>query len=751
MNQNFHITLTMKSAKYILIISIIAILVTFSSEACCPEMPYSPSDLRIFRCCSPELVRQWREGCRFQDYEKYENSLLWQNVTSASIPQSHIQDVVYGATLKDLLQLPDGPLSDNQYARWLINPEHREDLDYILLAKEIEELREYMSGPWYYAYDGDEEHLRLEQLMSQCEAYNGSRHTARYALQMARLYFAEHDYGRCIDLWEKTVSSLPDNVITDMIASYVGGAYYRMGNREKAIELFTRGGDIGSLISIKGWNYDEEKSRYSDSRVKKLEYIFNRFPDSPLLSVKLQDIVGWMERQIYSEYEPINRTFFDDLSKFAEQVISSVHCHQQGMWRYALAFINYLDGNIDSADFYLGLAEKSESTAFIRESIKAFRLLLNSRYANNSTSYRNLLLRDLTWLDERMLADSKLIPDSHWQYDNEKNWPFYYWQDVARKVLLGSICPKLQKQDDVTLALQLANYACNRIIQVSPLYTISTYGDDGNEPYINISTFDEYRRIWPYHNDFDYSNQFFESINGVNADNAARYAERITRPETELDNFLNERSYVDCDYIYEIVGTLYLREMNYEKATEWFSRVSEDYQSRTNIAKDGFFKMDPFRLQFYKKHYIADSSDYKLRFAQKMSQLEHTMNSDAEPNRKAQAKIRYAIGLRNSFDSCWYLTDYGRFLAEYHSRWFSMDYDDSICVNYEEKEKAFTRSQSLITDALNEFTNAECAADAQLEMMNHYIIMNFYSTTKAAEYVRGHCDSCSYDYELQKR
>lgn len=65
-----------------------------------------------------------------------------------------------------------------------------------------------------------------------------------------------------------------------MIASYVGGAYSRKGNREKAIELFTRSQDIGSLINLKAWADTEEKSKYTDARVKELEYIFNRFPNS---------------------------------------------------------------------------------------------------------------------------------------------------------------------------------------------------------------------------------------------------------------------------------------------------------------------------------------------------------------------------------------------------------------------------------------------------------------------------------------
>ena len=85
-----------------------------------------------------------------------------------------------------------------------------------------EEIREFMNNPWYYPYDGDEEHLRLEELMKKCLTYKGSRHAARYALQMTRLYFAQKNFQSCIDLWENSVTKLPQDIVTNMIASYCG-------------------------------------------------------------------------------------------------------------------------------------------------------------------------------------------------------------------------------------------------------------------------------------------------------------------------------------------------------------------------------------------------------------------------------------------------------------------------------------------------------------------------------------------------
>ncbi|MDO5395677.1 MAG: hypothetical protein Q4F07_06910 [Bacteroidales bacterium] len=780
MKHNSLITQTTKYLKYILAISF-AIVICGRIDACGPYYPDNPGYLKIFRSCSPELERQWQEGCRFQDYEKEQNCLLWQRITSPSIPVDDIEKIVYSARLSELKDLTGETLADNTFAQWLSEPEHKEDLDYILVAKEIEEIREYMNNPWYYAYDGDEEHLRLDELMNICQVYAGKRHAARYALQMVRLYFATGDFKSCRELWETSISGMKQDIVTDMIASYAGGAYVRDGNREKAIELFTRSQDIGSLISLKAWNDMEVESEYTDKRVMELEYVFNRFPNSPLLSIKLQEYVRnresfvsnfdeWKNRDFHDpvpvKYKWINdsvvaddkRDFYNELMLFARKAISARECHQKAMWQYALGYLYYLDGNLREAQAYLKQAEHSDATPFIRESIRAFRFLMDARNANNSHAYHSKLLRDLKWLDEHMKNDATLNHNTNWQYDNKMNWPVCYWQDMARRVLLGDVCPRMEKAGNTTLALQLANYATNRIFQISPLYEAYHYGwydKDDPESYTVVLPFEEYRETWSDRNYFDFQSQFFEWIYGSKADEAAKYAERIVKPTSDLERFLNERSYVEADYINEIVGTLYLREMNYEKASEWLAKVSEDYQSRTNIAKEGYFNLDPFRYQYNQEQLISDSSDYKLRFAQEMVRLENLINSDAEVNRKADAKIRYAIGLRNSFVICWYLTQYGYNLG------YESDYKNNYWPSYSSIDRkgfkgndfaqnAYKKVDALMEEAIEEFTDPEKAAQAQLEMMNYATLMVQYPTTKAAEYIRTRCDNY-YDYALQCR
>lgn len=757
----------MKFLKYIISISLLTFLALPKVEACGPYYPDDPNNIRLFRSTPSDDQQDWK---RFSD--RQENCLLWQRITSPSIPYTDIEKVIYTAKLSDLNDMTKGKLSDNKFAQWLSHPSHKEDLDIVLTAKEIEELRAYLYDPWYYAYEGDEEHQRLQYLTKKCQSYSGKRHASRYALQLVRLYFTAGNFQECINLWEKSVSKMPQNIVTDMSASYVGGAYTRMGNRKEAIKLFTRSQDIESLMALNVWDDSNAKSHYSDARVKELEYIFNRFPNSPLLGERLQKYVGERESYVYDNtdwdnrdiHDPVNiksyrkndspiaddeHEFYAQLKSFANKVVASPKCRNKGLWHYALGYLHYLDGDNRQALASLQRAEKSGATPFIKESIHAFRFMMDAYSADNSRSFNNKIYKHVQWLDNCMKNDISTLDSHLWHENNRLNWRIYYWQDLARKALLGIACPRLYRAGNTTLALQLANFASNHILQLSPY--IKAYNTHPNIKRYNLEvttlTLVEYRNEWPKRNDFDYSNQFFDWIMNSSAAEAAGYADRIINPQNDLDKYLNGCGYVDQDYICDIVGTLYLREMNYDKAVAWMSKVSSEYQNRTNIAKSGYFKRDPFKYQSDKKHFISDSKDYKLRFGKEMARLKKVMMTDANPNVRAEAKIRYAIGLRNSFGRCWYLTKYG--LNSGYEPDEDEDYRYDAFYSYSRRafrednyaQIANKQADTLTKTALKEFTDPERAAKAHLEMLNFATVIKSYPGTRSAKYIRGHCDT----------
>ena len=348
----------MKSIRYIAAISIALIAGAITEiRACGPYGPDNPMHIKMFRACSPEAERQWQEGCRLQDYEKAENCLLWQQLTSPDIPLRDIERLVYDTPMRDFVFLKEGYFEDNKFAKWLLG--HDEDYEYLMTAKEIEDIRRYINDPWYYPYEGDQEHQTLDRLLEKCRSYQGSRHKSRYALQMARLFFAQKNYQDCIDLWDGGIDKLPQDIVTDMTASYVAGACLRKGDRKRAIEFYTRSQDIGSLMSLKVWADAEATSAYRTPQVRELEYIFHRFPNSPLLHIKLQRLMREKERMTYiadewgddrnayygEDIDSLSATLYPELMAFARMAASSPRTKDKAIWHYALAYMHRLDGN----------------------------------------------------------------------------------------------------------------------------------------------------------------------------------------------------------------------------------------------------------------------------------------------------------------------------------------------------------------------------------------------------------------------
>ncbi len=107
------------------------------------------------------------------------------------------------------------------------------------------------------------------------------------------------------------------------------------------------------------------------------------------------------------------------------------------------------------------------------------------------------------------------------------------------------------------------------------------------------------------------------------------------------------------------------------------------------------------------------------------------------------------------FGKCWYLTGYGYKLGyelgdDYrYWKWFTSIDRESFKENLF-AQKAYKKVDSLMKQALSEFTDTEQAAKAHLEMMNFKTLMSKYPDSKAAASIRGRCDNY-YDYALQKR
>ena len=227
----------------------------------------------------------------------------------------------------------------------------------------------------------------------------------------------------------------------------------------------------------------------------------------------------------------------------------------------------------------------------------------------------------------------------------------------------------------------------------------------------------------------DYSNSFFEMIDSLGVDKAIAYRNRIAKPMDTFDRFLNKRGYVDMEYINDIVGTQCLRNLRYADAAVYLRQIGRSFEGHLNTD----MRYDPFSNE---TRIIKDVYDFKYRFALEMWTLEQEMKTTANPDRQAETMMRYATGMRNSFDRCWALTQYYRGTSYWGQVVEKRDWEREP-----EAIRARERSSKLFKTACSLFSDPELAAKALYELHQYRTLAEKYPDTETGKLVRGNCDN----------
>lgn len=125
----------------------------------------------------------------------------------------------------------------------------------------------------------------------------------------------------------------------------------------------------------------------------------------------------------------------------------------------------------------------------------------------------------------------------------------------------------------------------------------------------------EYRTSDDY-NSIDYRSDFFMMMkDAVSIGELIAYVNNTqTGQSTIFDKYLNERGFIDKDYFYDIIGTRYLSELNYDRAVKYLSKVSSSYQSHLNT--EAYMYRDPFSIP---DAALSNHDNYKLTFAKELN------------------------------------------------------------------------------------------------------------------------------------
>ena len=720
----------MKRYKAYITISILCLMFPTVSKACWTGW-YDAGQYFMFRVCDTGVQDVF--GILKSAPQVYRNCKEWQSLTSDTILLQDIYQIVYKTTLSDMEKIfsDDRWASGNGFTHWLMNND-KALRDYLLLSKKNEDVRRQRNSRWYYPSMKTNGRMSLEQIADTALARATGRLKHRYLLQAVRALFTLGRYEECMQIWNCHLEHLPeDNLMRSHTKPYIAGALLRRGHKKQALRYYAEMGDAESLAVYGG---EGDRKLYS---WEALELMCRHAPDSPAIPEALQKLV----RQLEPGYPPYCFSISDKITQesvrervyaLGQRMVRNPKTKDRAMWYYTLAFLDDIKGNTSRACQLLAKAEKAPSTPLIDKSVKVLRIYLDAKTRTYDRAYDHVLHRQLQWLDRQIRENltAKVCEETADFYRLHTNVSYYYWNDVMRRILLGVVCPRMLEQGNAVRALQLANMADNHLLNIVDKEFAAHTGRPYLNPALSVQhsiTHYRYDSTWPNPN--DYSNHFFEMIDSIGVEHVVRYAEVACRPRDKFDAFLNRCGYVGSDYLNDIVGTQYLRRMEYAKAFHYLSAVSEAYKNHINATMD----YDPFAVKVTR---ITEARDFKYDFAREMQHLEQCIAGTADPNRRARLMLRFATGIRNSFKACWPLTQYYK----------------GECYIYQVCEKrqwetdrhttaALLHSDCMVREALDIITDPCLAAEVQYALCNYATVARLYPNTPHARKVRGACDN----------
>ena len=687
--------------------------------ACGPfERTNSIDEYFTFRVCgnnmkgdNPQIVYLDREE------QQIENCRSWAKLTSWKIPIPDIQRVVYLWSYRQLQQLYDkakignADSIKNRFAKWIVQHKDLEIASFLLLAKRSESIRQIQNSAWYYYSEEDEVNVGLDNIIEEAKTYKQKRLLDRYTLQMMRTYIAKQQYEQCVNLWLERSHVFKNDVILNMAKGYVAGAYYHTGRIETAKGMFLEIGDMSSYqlcLKKEGLKYDAWDL---------FLHLYQKNPNS-------QKLLSFLQYFIHKEEYGYSKDF-SELNSFVLNVIQEKRVKNLAAWYYAASFTFDKLGDLPKSWEYIQKAGRCKMNPELKDAIRVFRIYLaTKRTSKYNPQFENYIFNELVWLDGKIVsdldADTKKHISSVGFYNHVCRYSQYYWNDMMRKIVIAQVVPLCISSGYKTRALQFLNYADNRIFNLVGVSRSWHSGDDC----IDIQ---DYRMRKDEYNRYDYQNDFFMNLDSMGVKYVKRLAYRMKRPMCKLDHFLNERSYSDLQYLYEIIGTQLIASMQYDEAIDYFRLVSDSFAESRNTYSE--MKYNPFGK--FKEKTVWHNC-YKLRFAQAMHSLEKKIEKETNLNDKADYLLMYVRGLQNSVGECWALTSY------YQGYWYCFPFYSS----YQKKLRAhiIQKAEALKEKAFGLYTDSERAAQAYYDWSLFKTAATRYPDTQVAKFIRGHCD-----------
>ena len=479
---------------------------------------------------------------------------------------------------------------------------------------------------WDYPTKEDlsEAERTVKKIIKASREYKGERFKSQYALLYMRANMLDENYADMVSYWKNKAQYLPESVYKEMIENYYAGALFHLGDKEKALNIFSRQGDFKSIK----WCVKEQRNL---SGIKK---IYRENPNSEALYYLVQDFVNRSQDAFDEEPENeidemVDKSEMLEFISFANEVIKENKTDDPCLWNAACALLYDILKDKNNAKKYINIALNSKGRALTKDNARCINLWIASNERNLDLDF---ITKELKWIDSK-IASAKA---------ND-----YYFINVKEKVLMLSLLPKFWKKQNTNLICAIEAENDRLRFERYKIY------DTTNEYYIYRS------------NDYSYH------LMNLSAQEIESFVYFVKEKHKEgFEKYICSTIKIEDNFFNDLIGTTYIAQGEFAKAIGYLEKVPLSfinelsvayYMQRRDYRKESWFERQPLSddgEEMYKLQTMK--TNCKVDFCKEMLNLENQF-SKASDNKEKQ-ELAYKLAVRyyqaSSAGDCWFLSRY---------------------------------------------------------------------------------------------
>lgn len=598
------------------------------------------------------------------------------NDIDAVMYQSNSETIQILKTSNTLDRLPDS-LQNNTFVQSLLLPKNKQELSYFIFTKDQEPFTNIAQDPW----SPDERNFdKIKQFALEAESKISSNKknsflSLRYAYQAARLFLFAKEYEKSIIVYDKYIarSKLKSPVLGWALSNYAG-AIRKNGDPAKAAFLFSKVFTLSPerrILAYNNFHYiqatDAEILAYAKTKEDKfninaiigfnnsnstLQYLENCYKLDPANTInavlltrevnKIENfyikphVLGYNTPQWYhDENKDEIQKHLQNVRELALSIYKDKKYIQPQLGLVTAAYLSWLNAENDLAKKYLKLVEPKSLNENLKDQLRITEMLtLLTDWEKEKSLDENQLIATLKWLQEKAKKEKNNENNNSWSSFENGSYSL-----ISKNILQNIVVNQYLLKGDTALASLAA--------VKSDIFHNHGYVNDTLENNMQYSTV----RFWQ------------EDLTPQTLLKVQNYIQSPDKQPKMVQFLLEDIKKVNSNYLTELIGTAYLRELDFANAVKTLKKLPGTYKSKeySNWYAEQTIAPNPFivTINDYPKK-IGRSSMTKLEYAARMHKYQTLIKTEKNNGKKADYYFHMASGIyqTSTYGNAWPLVSY---------------------------------------------------------------------------------------------